>query len=173
MMRVSKKLRPVMVMMLFLIVSACGESPSEMALVQQAVAIESGDECHQCGMIIKRFPGPKGQLYQRGNDQVLKFCSTRDMFAYLLDPEHQHAIQTVYVHDMAQASWDAPDDEFYIEARKAWFVTGHSRQGAMGPTLASFADKNIADTFAKEYGGSVVAFDAVTQSLISGPVHHH
>ncbi|MCX4187930.1 nitrous oxide reductase accessory protein NosL [Methylophaga sp. OBS4] len=172
MMRVSKKLRPVIVMM-FLIVTACGESPSELALVQQAVTIESGDECHQCGMIIKRFPGPKGQLYQRGNDQVLKFCSTRDMFAYLLDPEHQHAIQTVYVHDMAQTSWDAPDDEFYIDARKAWFVLGHSRQGAMGPTLASFSDKNIANMFAKEYGGSVVAFEAVTQALISGQIDQH
>lgn len=166
-MTLSKKIRPLMVAIV-LIITACGESPSELTLVQQAVKVESGDECHQCGMIIKHFPGPKGQLYQRGTEQVLKFCSTRDMFAYLLDPEHQHAIQTVYVHDMAQTSWDAPDDEFYIDARQAWFVIGHSQQGAMGPTLASFAEKEIANRFAKEYGGTVLAFEAITQAKISG-----
>jgi len=150
----------------FLALTACNESPSDLQLAQHAMTIERSDECHLCGMIITGFSGPKGQLYERSNEQNMKFCSTRDMFAYLLDPEHRHAIQTVYVHDMAAALWDTPDDEFYIDARTAWYVVGHSRKGAMGPTLASFSDKTIAETFIKEYSGQLYSFDEITQSLL-------
>ena len=146
--------------------SGCGDSPVELQLAQNAMAIERSDECHLCGMIINGFPGPKGQLYKRGNKQNMKFCSTRDMFAYLLDPEHQHAIQTVYVHDMATSPWDTPDDEFFINARTAWYVAGHERKGAMGPTLASFLNKDVAMTFAEQYGGKIYHFEDITQSLL-------
>jgi len=130
------------------------------------MAIEKNDECHICGMIIKGFPGPKGQLYKRGNESSLKFCSTRDMFSYLLDPEHQHAIQTVYVHDMAASLWDTPDDAFFIDARTAWYVAGHIRKGAMGPTLASFLDKNVATSFIEQYGGELYRFEDINQAVL-------
>jgi len=149
-----------------LIVSGCGETPSELQLAQNAMAIERSDECHLCGMIINGFPGPKGQLYKRGSEQNMKFCSTRDMFAYLLDPEHKHAIQTVYVHDMEKGLWDTPDDEFYINARTAWYVAGHEQKGAMGPTLASFSNKEVAETFAAQYGGKIYQFEDINQSLL-------
>jgi len=149
-----------------LMISACGEAPSDLKLAQQAMTIERSDECHLCGMIITGFSGPKGQLYKRGSEQTLKFCSTRDMFAYLLDPEHKHAIQTIYVHDMAITPWDSPDDEFYIDARTAFYVVGHSKKGAMGPTLASFSDKNIANTFVQEFGGQVYPFEDINQKLL-------
>ena len=149
-----------------LLLSGCGETPEELQLAQHAMAIEQSDECHLCGMIITGFPGPKGQLYKRGSDQNMTFCSTRDMFAYLLDPEHQHAIQNVYVHDMATSPWDTPDDEFFINARTAWYVAGHSRKGAMGPTLASFSNKEVAKAFAAQYGGEIYQFDNITQTLL-------
>ncbi len=165
-MQYSKLARLSLFVLFTLIVTACGEAPSDLKLAQQVMAIERGDECHLCGMIITEFPGPKGQLYQRGSEQSLKFCSTRDMFAYLLDPEHKHAIQTVYVHDMAITPWDSPDDEFYIDARTAWYVVGHNKKGAMGPTLASFADQNIANTFAEQYGGKLYRFEDIVQQLV-------
>lgn len=149
-----------------LLVTACGEPPEERQAAQKAMAIESHEECHLCGMLIKGFPGPKGQLYERGTKESFKFCSTRDMFAYLLDPEHHHAIQTVYVHDMAVSPWDHADDKTYIDGRKAWYVVGHNRKGAMGPTLASFADIKIAETFAVQYGGKIYGFDDITQQLL-------
>ena len=150
-----------------LLVSACSEdSPSTLA-AQQAAAIESGDECHLCGMLISGFPGPKGQLFERGRERSLKFCSTRDLFAYLLDPEHQHNIQSAFVHDMAISPWDHPDDETYIDARTAWYVVGSRRKGGMGPTLASFADQTHADAFAAEYGGQLYRFDQLNLTLLS------
>ncbi|MFT6916669.1 MAG: copper chaperone NosL [Motiliproteus sp.] len=151
---------------LFLI-TACSEDKPATLAAQQAAAIESGDECHLCGMLIGNFPGPKGQLYQRGQSQTKKFCSTRDLFAYLLDPEHQHSIQSVFVHDMAVTPWDHPDAETYIDARQAWYVVGSSRKGAMGPTLASFSAKDAATAFAEEYGGQLYRFEQLDLSLVS------
>lgn len=142
----------------------CDSSTPDATGIQQTVAIESRDECHLCGMLIKKFPGPKGELYEHGNNEILKFCSTRDMFAYLLDPEHAHAIESVYVHDMSKVPWDVPDDELFINARKAWYVMGHNQPGAMGPTLASFSEKIMAEQFVKKYGGKVVTFDDIDYS---------
>ena len=150
-----------------LALTGCQEDTPETLAAQRAVAIESGEECHLCGMIISNYPGPKGQLYQRGDTRTHKFCSTRDMFAYLLDPEHKHNIQSAFVHDMAVTPWDHPDEETYIDARTAWYVTGSNRKGAMGPTLASFADKAHAEAFISQYGGKLYAFDQLNLELLS------
>jgi len=158
--------RGLMLTFTLLVLNACSEPTEELKSAQQAMAIESHQECHLCGMIITGFPGPKAQLYERGQQQSFKFCSTRDMFSYLLDPEHQHAIQTMYVHDMTITPWDHPDDQTFIDARKAWYVVGHNRKGAMGPTLASFSDKKVADAFAQEYGGKVYRFNDISQQLL-------
>jgi copper chaperone NosL len=146
---------------------ACSEDSPQALAAQQAAAIESGDECHLCGMIISNFAGPKGQLFERGQPRNLKFCSTRDMFAYLLDPEHRHNIQSVFVHDMAVTPWDHPDDQTYIDARQAWYVVGSNRKGAMGPTLASFSDKQAAKAFAATYQGQLYRFEQLNLELIS------
>ncbi|MFT5721438.1 MAG: copper chaperone NosL [Motiliproteus sp.] len=150
-----------------LLLAACSEDRPATLAAQQAAAIESGDECHLCGMLIGNFPGPKGQLYQRGQSQTKKFCSTRDLFAYLLDPEHQHSVQSVFVHDMAITPWDHSNDKTYIDAREAWYVVGSSRNGAMGPTLASFSAETAATAFAKEYGGELYRFEQLDLNLVS------
>ncbi len=150
-----------------LLLAACNEDTPENLAAQTAMAVESGEECHLCGMIITNFPGPKGQLYERGQSNTMKFCSTRDMFAYLLDPEHKHNIQNAFVHDMAVTPWDHPDEETYIDARKAWYVVGSTRKGAMGPTLASFSDQASAQAFAERYQGKLYQFDELSLELIS------
>jgi copper chaperone NosL len=150
-----------------LLLTACSEDTPENLAAQRAIAIESGEECHLCGMIITNFPGPKGQLYERGQSQNRRFCSTRDMFAYLLDPEHQHNIQRAFVHDMAVTPWDHPDEDTYIDAREAWYVVGSSRKGGMGPTLASFAEEAHASAFALKYGGQLYRFEQISLEMLS------
>ncbi|MCV6604298.1 MAG: nitrous oxide reductase accessory protein NosL, partial [Porticoccaceae bacterium] len=130
------------------LLAGCTPETETEAVVRKAVAIESRDECHLCGMIITNFPGPKGQLYAKGSEQNHKFCSTRDMFAFITDPENQHNIQQAFVHDMALTPWDKPHDEAFVDAKKAFYVIGHKRRGAMGPTLASFAEQQHAEGFA-------------------------
>lgn len=148
------------------LLSGCGEDDTKTAMVQQAVAIESSDECHLCGMIITNYPGPKGQLYSRGIKGNMKFCSTRDMFAFVVDPENQHNIQQAFVHDMAVTPWGHPEEDTYIDAKKAFYVIGHGKKGAMGPTLASFAKQADADAFAASQGGRVLTFDEITLDVL-------
>ncbi|WP_299200789.1 nitrous oxide reductase accessory protein NosL [uncultured Amphritea sp.] len=145
--------------------AGCGEDEKE-TMVRQAITIESGAECHLCGMIISNFPGPKGQLYAKGGRGNMQFCSTRDLFAFIVDPENQQNIQEVFVHDMAVTPWDHPDDETYIDARQAFFVIGHQKKGAMGPTLASFSKQTDAEAFADSEGGKVYRFEQITLDLL-------
>ncbi|MFT5706921.1 MAG: copper chaperone NosL [Oceanospirillaceae bacterium] len=155
--KVSTKLKLCLAVVLLPLLMACNDD-EQTAMVQGAVAIENSDECHLCGMIITNFPGPKGQLYTKGIEGNLKFCSTRDMFAFIVDPENQHNIQQVFVHDMAITPWDHPDNETYIDAKKAFYVIGHKQKGAMGPTLASFSKRSDAQAFTALEGGKVLTF---------------
>lgn len=151
--------------------SGCSDPESSTQANLSPVAFEKGDECHLCGMIIERFPGPKGQALSGKDQQVRKFCSTRDLMSWLLQPENRNRPLTVYVHDMAQVPWESPGDEHLIDARKAWYVAGSDRKGAMGPTLASFSGKAAAAEFAARHGGQVMDFDSISLETLSGSGH--
>ncbi|WP_166258189.1 nitrous oxide reductase accessory protein NosL [Marinobacter salicampi] len=140
----------------------CSGDEEQVVVKPEPVYFESGDECHVCGMVIERFPGPKGQAIQPDDKVVRKFCSTRDMFSWLLQPENVKRNHVLYVHDMAQTHWEAPDDTALVDAREAFFVVGSGLSGAMGPTLGAFADQADARAFADEHGGQVVAFEEIT-----------
>jgi len=150
-----------------LLLAGCTQESAETAARPDPVQIESGDECHVCGMAITRFPGPKGEAFPEGSEKVHKFCSTRDMFAWLLQPENKNRDHTLYVHDMARTDWNQPDDRHLTDAREAWYVVGSEKTGAMGPTLASFASQDDATAFAGEYGGDVLAFQEVTMEHLN------
>lgn len=145
-----------------ILIAGCSEQQAEQQMLKQAVAIESSDECHLCGMLISNFPGPKGEIAEKSSEQVNKFCSTRDMFAYYLQPENTRNVTQLFVHDMSKMPWDEPNDGHFIDAKEAWFVTGSSKRGAMGKTLASFSQKEHAEAFSKEFGGQVYGFEEIT-----------
>ncbi len=173
--RINNKLLPAILSVLLAAIASSGCSDNEKSLVEKSgpVQFERHDECHVCGMIITRFPGPKGQAVTEKNQQVLKFCSTRDMFSWLLQPENIHRDHSLYVHDMAQTSWEHPKDTALIDARKAFYVIGSHRTGAMGPTLATFARRADADAFAGEQGGVVINFSQVTLDHLSTDMAMH
>ncbi len=152
-----------------LTLTACSGEEEQTTVRPDPVSIEAGDECHVCGMVITKFPGPKGEAITEKNQQVRKFCSTRDMFAWMLQPENVNRDHTLYVHDMAQTDWQSPVDTTLIDAREAFYVVGSERTGAMGPTLASFATRSAAQEFIKEYGGHVLKYSEITlEDLNSG-----
>ncbi|HTN33789.1 MAG TPA: nitrous oxide reductase accessory protein NosL [Marinobacter sp.] len=145
-----------------LALSACSGG-EEVAIAKPApVHIEQGDECHVCGMVITNFPGPKAEAFKERDQAVRKFCSTREMFVWMLQPENRDRNHTLYVHDMAQTEWDSPDDTALIDAREAFYVVGSDKNGAMGPTLASFSAEADAHAFMSQHGGHVLRFDEVT-----------
>lgn len=154
-----------LLLLLLWLVGGCSPSPDGTVVDRKPVHFGPGDECHVCGMAIQNFPGPKGQAIDGasgGDGSVRKFCSTRDLFTWLLQPENVHRDYAVYVHNMAQTDWQHPDDTMLIDAREAYYVIGSSRQGAMGPTLASFAERTDAESFASAHGGQVFAFGEIT-----------
>ncbi|MEH6563071.1 MAG: nitrous oxide reductase accessory protein NosL, partial [Marinobacter sp.] len=105
---------------------------------------------------------PKGEVITEKEQTVHKFCSTRDMFAWVLQPENVMRKHTLYVHDMSQTEWASPDDTALIDAREAFYVVGSERKGAMGQTLASFSTEAAAQDFMMEYGGEVLQHDGIT-----------
>lgn len=155
---------------LFLL-SSCSKDDDKNVMVYKAVALEKTDECHLCGMLISNFVGPKGEVFrtestEAGSNKVKKFCSTRDMFSFYLDPEHKRNVTTILVHDMSKSPWDEPNDDYFINAKTAWFVAGSIKAGAMGQTLASFSLKEDAEFFTSRFGGEVLSFDDIDLSVI-------
>jgi copper chaperone NosL len=152
-----------------LILGACSDNSAQKEIIQKAVVMESSDECHLCGMLIMNFDGPKGEIFRKEQgDKVFKFCSTRDMFSYYLDPENKRNVSQIFVHDMSKMPWgsDSIDDKHFIDAKEAWFVMGSEKTGAMGKTLASFSLETDALAFAKEFGGKVLGFSEVDQDSL-------
>jgi len=165
---------PLLVLMIqcvFGIVS-CGETQEAPKINLDAVHIDKTDECHLCGMIINKFAGPKGEMFEKGKTTVRKFCSINDLFAYMLQPENIHNAAKVYVHDMTLGSWEDTREKPLIDAKEAWYVTGHKLPGAMGPSLASFKKHTDAEDFIKAQGGKILAFSEITLDSLNQHTAH-
>ena len=162
-------IKAALILCLLLTASACSDNAAQQAVIHKAVAMESSDECHLCGMLITHFDGPKGEVFRKEQGgKEIKFCSTRDMFSYYLDPENTRNVSQILVHDMSKMPWgsDSIDDKHFIDAKQAWFVTGSEKTGAMGKTLASFSLESDAQAFATEFGGNVFSFIDVNQDIL-------
>lgn len=153
--------------------AGCSNGEQQAVAKPDPVHFDSGDECHVCGMVITNFPGPKGQAFTERQQHTRKFCSTKDMFAWFLQPENENRDHTLYVHNMAETHWDHPDDTHLIDAREAWYVVGSERTGGMGPTLASFETESEATDFAAEYGGQVIGFADITLEHLNAGMAMH
>ncbi|MFC6862898.1 nitrous oxide reductase accessory protein NosL [Halomicroarcula sp. GCM10025817] len=148
------------------------------------IALDAGQHCDQCGMIVDQHPGPSGQTYYRdnspaGHDPPARFCSTictyRHRFAasdrgwqvrvtYLTDyATVDYAVQTeggsqfVSAHLGAEAF--APSDELEV-------VVGSDVVGAMGPALVPFSDPDAADAFINSYGGERIPAESISRELL-------
>jgi len=170
-MNISKKNITLLLSVIILSVSitACSDKNEQQKVIHQAVAMESSDECHLCGMLITHFDGPKGEIFRKEQGEtVFKFCSTRDMFSYYLDPENKRNVSQMLVHDMSKMPWgsNSINDKYFIDAKNAWYVVNSEKTGAMGKTLASFSLSNDAQAFATEFGGKVLSFQDVNQDSL-------
>ncbi|CAM3918143.1 MULTISPECIES: nitrous oxide reductase accessory protein NosL [Shewanella] len=149
-----------------LFMSGCGAAESD-THSHASLVIDAHERCHMCGMMVKQYPGPKGSLHLKGGELQPKFCSTRDMFMFALQPENRRQVETLWVHDMAATDWQYPDDEHFIDATKAWYVYGSNRKAVMGVAVAPFSTLTAAEEFARQYGGAVFKYDEITLELLS------
>ncbi|WP_163577152.1 nitrous oxide reductase accessory protein NosL [Halomonas faecis] len=151
--------------------SGCGgEEQSSIACSPEPIG--DGDECAVCGMFIANYPGPKAQACLR-DGRLLKFCSTSDMFVWLLQPDSVPQLSQAFVHDVGRTEWNAPSDDAYIAADTAIYVTEQPLMGAMGPTLAAFGSHADAEAFMAEHGGRQLAFEEVDVATINELVRSH
>jgi copper chaperone NosL len=158
--------RAVCLGLLLVLLPGCGKDP---VAQQRAVDIRKDDVCAVCGMYIDGSPGPRGEAYVAGRKMPLKFDSTRDFFAYILQPENKLRLQSLFVQDSAQIDWDHPANSAatFIEARTAHYVVWQPRPGSMGPTMAPYASRADAEAFVRKHGGEVLGFDDITTELTS------
>jgi len=150
---------------LALLLMAC-EKQSSNEEYNPPVIIESGDECHVCGMLIIKMPGPKGQAFDKRSQRTKKFCSTFDLISWYLQPENISNVAEIYVHDMANNSWETPDDAKLISAREAFFVVDSKKKGSMGKAIVSFENQSDAESFKKQWGGQIKPFEQLSLDLI-------
>ncbi|MFP4560658.1 MAG: nitrous oxide reductase accessory protein NosL [Thiohalorhabdus sp.] len=164
-------MRPIWSLLFFLLLTACSGGGQE-APPPEPQAPDRSAACAVCGMTVVDYPGPKAQIFLQDREGPEHFCSTRDFFAYLLEEDgpRDHQIAGMYVHDMARVDWERPHAEkeaAWIPAREAHYVVGSDRRGAMGPTLAPFADRSQAEAFAAEHGGEIRRFGEIERDLVA------
>ncbi len=156
-----------LVALVALLLTACGTSQAPPP--QAASDIHKGDACAVCGMYIDAGPGPRAEAWVQGYKAPLKFGSTRDFFAYVLDPENKARLQQLLVQDSARINWQHPSNEAqtFVDARTAWYVAWQPLRGLMGPTFASFAERRDAAAFVRTHGGELMRFSNVTPAMTS------
>jgi copper chaperone NosL len=157
--------RAVFVLALALL-AGCGGNP---APARHAVDTHPDDACAVCGMYLDGSPGPRAEAWISGRAKPLVFDSTRDFFAYVLQPENQSALQDLFVQDSARIDWQQPAHAAasFIDARAAFYVAWQPLAGSMGPTLAPFASQAVAEAFVREHGGAVLGFAEITPALVA------
>ena len=148
--------------------TGCDRQDKASSVIPELSSITTADTGHVCGMTIKNYPGPKAQAFIIHTDSPLKFCSTTDLFSWLLQPDTPAILRAAYVHDMGAAgvTWASPSDKHYVPAKLALYVINHDLSGAMTPTLASFKEEQAAHGFIKEHGGKIVRYEDISLELL-------
>ena len=130
-----------------------------------AATFTDTDQCASCGMVIKKYPGPKGLIVLKDRS-VQKFCSARGTACGYAAAMKKSGVVHVFMHDAGATDWKNPDDSKLIDATKAWFVYGSKIKAVMGPSLAPFATKEAAEAFQRENGGKLMRFADLTPEAL-------
>lgn len=137
-------------------------------LADEAVTIRAVSKearCPVCGMYPSLYPQWMAQVTFK-DQETQAFDSPADLFRFLhnvtkYDAKHTAAdIKAIYLTDYAKGG--------FIEAKRAFLVTGSSARGPMdNADLPAFNSKGAADEFAKANGGKVIAFEKITAEEIA------
>jgi len=144
-----------------------------------AVALNEGQSCDQCGMVIEEHPGPTGQVFFEDHpdrDGPAWFCSGTCTYTYRSDRVAEDATPIVtYLTDYSEVDYTVDDqpaisahlaaEDYEVEAELS-VVANSEVIGAMGPDLIPFSDEADAESFAEEYGGEVLPATDVDRELV-------
>lgn len=146
---------------LCIVLAACNQA------TPKVVALEPTSETASAidGMLLKNYPGPKGQIHY-AQDQPEFFSDLKEMFSTLLVPEQKRSVTAVFVQDMGKTSWEHPTGN-WIDAKTAIYVAGSRKMGSMGPTFGSFSNMQDAEAFVKKEGGKILRFERITPETLN------
>lgn len=99
--------------------------------------------------------------------QVVYFSSPKSMFEFYFQPGRWPELQVKHESDMQIYVTDYQTME-KIPAKEAYYVYGSNQTSPAGDDLPAFADKKVAEAFAKKNNGKrVLDFAAVSDGLIN------
>ncbi len=150
------------------LLAGCHEEPQTAVPPPREIGDAAG---HFCGMPLAEHPGPKGQVFLRGDPaHPVWFTSARDAVAFTLLPEEPKDIVVLYVTDMGRtADWNHPEAGAWVDARQAWFVIGSRRAGGMGAAEAvPFSSPEAARAFVAANGGQSVRLAEIPPDYVLG-----
>jgi nitrous oxide reductase accessory protein NosL len=149
------------------------------------IALDAGQACDNCGMVIQKHPGPVGQVFfehesPEGHDNPAYFDALKQcMFPYRLERENRGwAVAAQYVTDYSAVGYDVTtkSGKSYISSHVAaaafapaenlYYVVESEVKGAMGPDFIPFSKEADAVAFADEYAGDVVEYGDIGEGLI-------
>lgn len=154
--------------------------------VPEPVALDAGQACDVCGMIIDGHPGPVGQTFYRDNrpegrdeDEPAWFCSNTCLFEFYYERSEEGWEPLIhYTTDYSAVDYEVfedgpsqfitahPEAEAFADGETTTLVADSDVLGAMGPSLVPFTDPDDAEAFHADYGGEVMSFGDVTRQLI-------
>ena len=165
-----------------MIVAAGCIGDDEQTSAVEPIDLDDGQTCDVCGMVIADHYGPNAQVFYaedrpEDRDGPAWFDSVREMLVF---DEEQRARGGeplgYFVTDYSAVEYELIDengDRFisshveagdFVDAEDAVFVVDSPVQGAMGPDHFPFEDRDDADNFAAEEGGTVRIWDALTSA---------
>ena len=147
---------------ILLLVMGCGE-PEQ--ITPTVADITPDASCALDGMLLAVHDGPKSQVLRADGTRGY-FCDTREIFNELLDPVRRRRVTGVWFQTLDEHPWDAHADG-WATADSVLLVVGSRQMGAMGPTLAPFAERDAAERFVAEHGGRILHFADVDRSLLA------
>ena len=121
--------------------------------------------CPVCGMLVGPHLDWLAQIV-RADGEVLFFDGAKDLFRFLLDPERQPPAESP--REDAVLFVTSYYDRKPIRARDAQFVIGSDVLGPMGAELIPHPDREAAEEFRRDHGGSaVLGFHEITREILS------
>lgn len=161
-----------------------GATPTETA-PPTPIALDGGEQCDGCGMVIADHPGPNGQLFYQdhapeGHDNPAWFDSVKELFAYHFEKQRlDWEALVVYATDYSAVDYSLSTErgttylsshtsaDSFADATELVFLVGSDVHGAMGPDLIPFSVEADATALAADHGGEVVAFEDVDEGTLA------
>ncbi len=132
------------------------------AAADPAPAQTQEQHCPVCRMNPANYPKWRSRIVFR-DGAAAAFDSPADLFRFLgnmakYDRQHTAA-------DIAQIDATDFSRRVRIDARRAFFVSGSSVRGPMGPDLPAFENRADAEFLARSAGGKAINFDQAAKEI--------